>query len=651
MVVLCLACYFIVFLILEHRLSPHGKWWRLGNANLWLAALVGLVLLRYAFAYQTASRSTQVPVLLAAIVFGKAISAWITGKLAFRHLTPSLSPFEAERVCAWRTTWLVSLLICLFACTTLWQPNIATVFQYHGISRWSGVGDNPNLYGSLMGGGVVLSFGFLILNLKSRRWWLIPILIAMGLCGIGLFKSYSRGAWFGTACALGFLVWRAVQSPMSYVQRGWIYWLRKNRLLLFIILVSVCVLSFWHFRFSEALPVQRAFSAANANDFSWRNRVTAWEGALRMMRDRPFIGFGWGQAETVYDKKYCPLPESAAIEMNDYFMLGISAGVSALVGLLVYIWLCFKHKSGFRSQDSGSATSDIGLQTLNSLQTTCRAGAIVLLIGFWFDGGLFKLPTATVFWMLMELSRVGTGRARHSVRAADAQPNVGAQRTDAPYHPAIWLRWSTGILGSIALVQTVFYLGTPSLPVTNKTISIARKYLVPPKEIGDFDFLSENPIWLQHVDLANYNRTLINWQLDDKIYQDYVLSPVILSTDNSPFTTALNWRRPLWEEFYPRIRHESLPEDAARIVVRHLRERVTIATTANPSHDIPTIWLRQRTDATGFQIIYVAALRSVGVPARLNASGQAEFWDGRQWQTAPLPVAVKMKGSYRLGIV
>jgi hypothetical protein len=44
-------------------------------------------------------------------------------------------------------------------------------------------------------------------------------------------------------------------------------------------------------------------------------------------------------------------------------------------------------------------------------------------------------------------------------------------------------------------------------------------------------------------------------------------------------------------------------------------------------------------------------LRSVGVPARLNASGQAEFWDGRQWQTAPLPVAVKMKGSYRLGIV
>jgi hypothetical protein len=48
---------------------------------------------------------------------------------------------------------------------------------------------------------------------------------------------------------------------------------------------------------------------------------------------------------------------------------------------------------------------------------------------------------------------------------------------------------------------------------------------------------------------------------------------------------------------------------------------------------------RKFMDATGFQIVYVAALRSVGVPARLNASGQAEFWDGTHWQTAPPPAA------------
>jgi hypothetical protein len=27
----------------------------------------------------------------------------------------------------------------------------------------------------------------------------------------------------------------------------------------------------------------------------------------------------------------------------------------------------------------------------------------VLLIGFWFEGGLFKMATAVMFWMLLEL--------------------------------------------------------------------------------------------------------------------------------------------------------------------------------------------------------------------------------------------------------
>ena len=46
------------------------------------------------------------------------------------------------------------------------------------------------------------------------------------------------------------------------------------------------------------------------------------------------------------------------------------------------------------------------------------------------------------------------------------------------------------------------------------------------------------------------------------------------------------------------------------------------------------IWLRQITDETGFEIIYVAALRSVGVLARLEL-----FADGK-WQPAPQPVVM-----------
>jgi hypothetical protein len=100
-----------------------------------------------------------------------------------------------------------------------------------------------------------------------------------------------------------------------------------------------------------------------------------------------------------------------------------------------------------------------------------------------------------------------------------------------------------------------------------------------------------------------------------------------------------NWRRRLWEEIYPRIRHESSPEDAARIVVRHLRERVSIASLPNFARTVPEIFRKQITDPAGFEMIYVAALRAVGIPARLDDQKKAEFWNGTDWQIAPNPAS------------
>jgi dienelactone hydrolase len=208
----------------------------------------------------------------------------------------------------------------------------------------------------------------------------------------------------------------------------------------------------------------------------------------------------------------------------------------------------------------------------------------------------------------------------------------------------IALRWLTILLVTWALAETAIHLVSPRFLVSERTLGIARRCLVQPKERADFEFLSMQPIWqgqklrtlLDHVELAGYNRELINWQLDGKIYRDFVLSPIIMGNLNE----QLNWRRPLWEEFYPRIRHESSPENAVKIVVCHLRERVTIATLPKPPREVPDIWLKQITDETGFEIIYVAALRSVGVPARLDSNGRAEFWDGNRWQTAPPPAVI-----------
>ncbi len=184
---------------------------------------------------------------------------------------------------------------------------------------------------------------------------------------------------------------------------------------------------------------------------------------------------------------------------------------------------------------------------------------------------------------------------------------------------------------------------------------MARKWLLAPQWKEDFETLAAKPFWggqrletlLTHVELANYCvYELINWKVDKEIYRRYVLSPIIDGESDS----ELNWRRPLWEFFYPRIRREDSPETAAGIVVRNLRERVTISTVPFSSaprmpaagwpSGIETIWRDQIVDEKGFERIYVATLRSVGVGARLNGAGTAEFWTGSEWKLAPRPLSL-----------
>jgi len=643
--VACLVFCFIIFLFLEQRagffpsmatavsrlnvprMTGKPRWICalcrnvFLNPNLWLAALVALVFLLYAYEYQTASSSMRVSVLLAGIVFGKAISAWIHGQNN-----------HAEQ----HTLWLAGLLIFFLACTALWQPKPVIAYQYHGVIRWSGVWNNPNLYGLLVGTGVVL-----VLGIGIREWQmangrrrkalcLIFCLIAAMLTGYGLFKSYSRGAWLGTLLGLFHLVVQAVKSSRFSV------YFSRNRFLLGILIASLTTLIFWHFRFSESLLSQRTFSVANVNDFSWRNRVAAWKGSIHMMVDRPLVGVGWTSATSLYQNHYLApqFNDPGAIQTNDFFMLGISAGIPVLFCLAAYLALSFRRRPA-------------GLSPPFSIFTVCRSGSIVLLVGFWFDGGLFKLPVATVFWMLMELSRIELFAPLHlslnkEVAGCDASSSLTVVLKQTTWENL--LRWLAGLLAVLAVVQTAVYLGTPFLSVGDETLAVARKYLIQRKETEDFEFLSTNAVWrgqklkvlLEHVQLAHYNRQLINWKLDEKMYQDFVLSPVITGDANE----QLGWRRPLWEEFYPRIRHESSPKDAAKIVLKHLHERVKIAALSKPSHDVPEIWLKQITDESGFEIIYVAALRSVGVPARLDSNGRAEFWNGNQWQTAPAPSVI-----------
>lgn len=221
----------------------------------------------------------------------------------------------------------------------------------------------------------------------------------------------------------------------------------------------------------------------------------------------------------------------------------------------------------------------------------------------------------------------------------------------------IGLRVVACILAAWATMETAIHLIPPRLVVSTRTLQIARAKLLAPKWRGDFEVLanqslSSNSIWknqklgtlLTHVELAHYCvYELVNWKLPADIYRDYVLSPVIAPDSDA----ELAWRRPLWEFYYPRIRKENTTTAAAQIIARTLRERVAIWHENDSAQSprqwprgIQTIWDNQITDEVGFDRLYVAALRACGVPARLDASGKAEYWDDRQWHTAPRPLNI-----------
>jgi O-antigen ligase/polysaccharide polymerase Wzy-like membrane protein len=550
--------------------------------------------------------------------------------------------------------FIVSVLIVLLAVASCCRMDTIRYFEYRGHTRWSGPWDNPNLFGLLMGTAVVLSVATGIGESKTDAGRarkiiskIICALVAM-LCGYGLCKSYSRGAWLGTTTAMAYLLWSKLQhSRFDLTGTSFLRCAKKWRPLA-VIGFALIALSFWQFRFTDYLPVHRAFSIADLNDFSWRNRVMASRQAVRMMSNRPWIGFGWGRAESVYVKKYRPpqIENGAAIQMNDYFMLAISAGVPALVCFLVYVGLSLRsphstvHRpQSIRAADSGSEATDF--KDLDWLQATCRAGAIVLLVGFFFDGGLFKLATGSVFWILLELGRVDRGKARHSVRAVVADnEESSAHRSDAPVHRnrwEIWLRRSAWILGIAAVSESGILLSTPFFGVNNTTLSISRHYLVPPSAAADLNLLATNVDWssrklrplLQHASLANYNRQIINWKLDEQIYRDYVLNPLIDPQRDG----QLGWRRKLWEYFYLPIRKENDPESAAEIVLKFLHQRISLV--ENGPITIAEMWTQKIADKKGFEALAVAAFRAVGIPARLNNDGQAELFADGKWQIPP----------------
>lgn len=194
-----------------------------------------------------------------------------------------------------------------------------------------------------------------------------------------------------------------------------------------------------------------------------------------------------------------------------------------------------------------------------------------------------------------------------------------------------------------ALVLSALHLIPLRMEMNQGTVKIAQEALLPEELQDDFAFLCGETVWrgkrlgalLAHVELAALQRTQFYTNLDAALYRPYLLSPKV----DDLSLQEIDWRRPFWEHFYPRVRNMHDPLPAAAVVVRALRERVGVSSDYPYRVGVETIWTQGMTDARGFARVYVAALRSTGIAARLSAQGSAEVWTGDAWREAPRTIA------------
>ena len=381
MAFLCLEIYLISFLVIRWRSENGFPSSRRSTATIyWLVYFLGFSAGLYALHYSASGPALS---LLAGAVLGQGAAFWVQLEAGGMGGRSPVGAYQIRKPI--RSALFSSLsfqiplfLVLLLAWASVWNGDFGPTYSYQAHARWTGAWDNPNLFGVLMGTGLVLVIGgtaFIypfsiygraggISRTVGKYLGALLCRLAAMLLGRGLLHSYSRGAWLATGCGGTCWLWRWINrksrpicesdclgssrreeahllkpetdrassrrlpplsnafciSPFLRLNRSWIT--------AFVVLLSVAVLFFWQFRRTDWHPARRAFSVARTEDFSWRNRVAAWEGDWQIMAEHPWFGTGWNQPEPLYEHYYLSpkLTESAAIQMNDYLLLGAALG-------------------------------------------------------------------------------------------------------------------------------------------------------------------------------------------------------------------------------------------------------------------------------------------------------------------------------------
>src|SRR5579872_4483366 len=111
-----------------------------------LAATLAVGTFEYCLNYVTASHSVHASMLVAGPLLANAA-------VIFTERSRSQDVLQKQ------VSMMIVSLMLLLLLASIWQVNLTKPVRYHDNVRLSGPWDNPNLYGLLMGAGIVLTIG------------------------------------------------------------------------------------------------------------------------------------------------------------------------------------------------------------------------------------------------------------------------------------------------------------------------------------------------------------------------------------------------------------------------------------------------------------------------------------------------------------
>lgn len=205
--------------------------------------------------------------------------------------------------------------------------------------------------------------------------------------------------------------------------------------------------------------------------------------------------------------------------------------------------------------------------------------------------------------------------------------------------------WGAAIVTALsALAQTTANLALMRSEPTSANLAKAERRLLNPAEAQDWQWLLKSGLsagvtvseWLDTVGLANLQRRQFYGALPEGLFRDHVLSPQLMPGQ----TLTGGLRRELWRHFAPRVRKETDIALAAVIIARELRTRVTPQATADAdANALLVAWQRGEAHPLEWESLFIAALRSAGIAARVGEAARTEIWLESAWQAAPRPLS------------